>query len=68
MIRRGVAVGVAVASSTPTTFDLATNASGQAGLKSQQQEIAEINARTQHFRAFESTFLPGLLDGQATKL
>jgi transcriptional regulator with XRE-family HTH domain len=33
----------------------------KAGLKSHQQEIAEINARTRHFRAFESTFLPGLL-------
>ena len=33
----------------------------KAGLKPHQQEIAEINARTQHFRAFESTFIPGLL-------
>jgi transcriptional regulator with XRE-family HTH domain len=31
------------------------------GLRSHQQEIAEINARTRHFRAFESTFIPGLL-------
>ena len=31
------------------------------GLRSHQQEIAEMNARTRHFRAFEPTFIPGLL-------
>jgi transcriptional regulator with XRE-family HTH domain len=31
------------------------------GLKPHQQEIAELDARTQLFRAFEPTFIPGLL-------
>jgi transcriptional regulator with XRE-family HTH domain len=31
------------------------------GLKPHQQEIADLDARTQLFRAFESTFIPGLL-------
>jgi transcriptional regulator with XRE-family HTH domain len=31
------------------------------GLKPHQQEIAELDARTRLFRAFESTFIPGLL-------
>jgi transcriptional regulator with XRE-family HTH domain len=31
------------------------------GLKPHQQEIAERDARTRFFRAFESTFIPGLL-------
>ena len=31
------------------------------GLKPHQQEIADLDARTQLFRAFESTFVPGLL-------
>jgi hypothetical protein len=31
------------------------------GLQQHQQEIAELDARTQHFRAFESSFIPGLL-------
>ncbi len=31
------------------------------GLKPHQQQIADINARTRLFRAFESTFIPGLL-------
>lgn len=33
----------------------------RAGLKPHQQEIAELDARTGMFRAFESTFIPGLL-------
>jgi transcriptional regulator with XRE-family HTH domain len=31
------------------------------GLKPHQQEIADLDARTRFFRAFESTFVPGLL-------
>jgi len=31
------------------------------GLKPHQQEIAELDAKTRLFRAFESTFIPGLL-------
>jgi transcriptional regulator with XRE-family HTH domain len=31
------------------------------GLRPHQQQIAEINAKTRLFRAFESTFIPGLL-------
>lgn len=31
------------------------------GQKPHQQEIAELNAKTHFFRAFESTFIPGLL-------
>ncbi|MFI9380586.1 helix-turn-helix domain-containing protein [Kutzneria sp. NPDC052558] len=31
------------------------------GLKPHQQEIADLDARTRFFRAFESTFIPGLL-------
>lgn len=31
------------------------------GLKPHQQEIADLDARTRLFRAFESTFIPGLL-------
>lgn len=31
------------------------------GLKPHQQEITELDARTRLFRAFESTFIPGLL-------
>jgi len=31
------------------------------GLKPHQQEIAELDARTRSFRAFEPTFIPGLL-------
>lgn len=31
------------------------------GLKPHQAEIAELNAKTRLFRAFESTFIPGLL-------
>ncbi|MFC1419365.1 helix-turn-helix domain-containing protein [Streptacidiphilus cavernicola] len=31
------------------------------GLRSHQQEIAELDARTRLFRAFEPTFIPGLL-------
>lgn len=31
------------------------------GLKPHQQELAELDARTRLFRAFESTFIPGLL-------
>jgi transcriptional regulator with XRE-family HTH domain len=31
------------------------------GLKPHQQEIADLDARTRLFRAFESTFVPGLL-------
>lgn len=31
------------------------------GLKPHQQEIAELDAKTRFFRAFESTFIPGLL-------
>lgn len=31
------------------------------GLKRHQNEIAAINARTRHFRVFESTYVPGLL-------
>jgi transcriptional regulator with XRE-family HTH domain len=33
----------------------------KAGLKLHQQEIAELDAKTRLFRAFESTFIPGLL-------
>jgi hypothetical protein len=33
----------------------------QTGLKPHQQEIADLDARTRFFRAFESTFVPGLL-------
>jgi transcriptional regulator with XRE-family HTH domain len=33
----------------------------RAGLKPHQQEIAELDAKTRFFRAFESTFIPGLL-------
>jgi hypothetical protein len=33
----------------------------QTGLKPHQQEIADLDARTRFFRAFESTFIPGLL-------
>lgn len=31
------------------------------GLKPHQQEVAELDAKTRLFRAFESTFIPGLL-------
>jgi transcriptional regulator with XRE-family HTH domain len=31
------------------------------GLRPHQQEIAELDAKTRFFRAFESTFMPGLL-------
>lgn len=31
------------------------------GLRPHQQEVADLNARTRLFRAFESTFVPGLL-------
>jgi transcriptional regulator with XRE-family HTH domain len=31
------------------------------GLRPHQQEIAELDAKTRFFRAFESTFIPGLL-------
>lgn len=31
------------------------------GLRSHQAEIAQLDAKTRHFRAFESTFIPGLL-------
>ncbi|TMQ90848.1 helix-turn-helix domain-containing protein [Actinomadura soli] len=31
------------------------------GLKPHQLEISDLDARTRHFRAFESTFIPGLL-------
>ncbi|MCP2257606.1 Helix-turn-helix domain-containing protein [Streptoalloteichus tenebrarius] len=33
----------------------------RSGLKAHQQEIAGLDARTRFFRAFESTFIPGLL-------
>lgn len=35
------------------------------GLKPHQQEIAELDAKTRLFRAFESTFIPGLLQTPA---
>lgn len=33
----------------------------RAGLRPHQQEIARLDARTRYFRAFEPTFIPGLL-------
>lgn len=35
------------------------------GLKPHQQELAELDAKTRFFRAFESTFIPGLLQTAA---